>query len=49
MEVLATGQINKYIAAQGPMQHTCKDFWQVSLRSVPVTSLSLIACCTCSN
>lgn len=29
MEIYTTGQINKYIAAQGPMQHTCKDFWQM--------------------
>lgn len=29
LEVYTTGQINRYIAAQGPMQHTCKDFWQV--------------------
>ncbi len=30
LEIYTTGQINRYIAAQGPMQHTCKDFWQVS-------------------
>ena len=30
MEVHTTGQITKYIASQGPMQHTCKDLWQVS-------------------
>ncbi len=31
LEIYTTGQINHYIAAQGPMQHTCKDFWQVSI------------------
>ena len=29
IEIYTTGQINGYVAAQGPMQHTCKDFWQV--------------------
>ncbi|XP_064402254.1 tyrosine-protein phosphatase non-receptor type 4-like [Halichondria panicea] len=29
LEIYTTGQINHYIAAQGPMQHTCKDFWQM--------------------
>ena len=30
MEVYTTGQIIRYIASQGPMQHTTKDLWQVS-------------------
>jgi protein tyrosine phosphatase len=29
LEVETTGQIVSYIASQGPMQHTCKDFWQM--------------------
>lgn len=29
MELIKTQQVNRYIAAQGPMQHTCRDFWQV--------------------
>ena len=33
LEVETTGQIVSYIASQGPMQHTCKDFWQVNHQS----------------
>lgn len=29
MELVKTQQVNRYIAAQGPMQHTCRDYWQV--------------------
>ena len=29
MELVKTQEVNRYIAAQGPMQHTCRDFWQV--------------------
>lgn len=29
MELIKTQQVNRYIAAQGPMQHTCRDFWQM--------------------
>jgi len=30
MDVYSSGQIIRYIASQGPMQHTTKDMWQVS-------------------
>ena len=30
MEISNTGQVNRYIATQGPMQNTCIDFCQVS-------------------
>ena len=30
MELVKTHQVNRYIAAQGPMQHTSRDFWQVN-------------------
>ncbi|XP_065896646.1 tyrosine-protein phosphatase non-receptor type 4-like [Dysidea avara] len=29
MELVKTHQVNRYIAAQGPMQHTSRDFWQM--------------------
>jgi len=31
MELVKTHQVNRYIAAQGPMQHTSRDFWQVNV------------------
>ena len=36
MEVYGTGQITRYIASQGPMQHTTKDLWQVGVAVVVV-------------
>lgn len=29
MEIPAANLVNKYIAAQGPLPHTCAQFWQV--------------------
>ena len=29
MEIPAAHLVNKYIAAQGPLPHTCAQFWQV--------------------
>ena len=29
MEISSAGQVNRYIATQGPMQNTCIDFWQM--------------------
>ena len=40
LEVETTGQIVSYVASQGPMQHTCKDFWQVCLRICTLVRVS---------
>lgn len=29
MEIPANGIVNRYIAAQGPLPHTCVDFWHM--------------------
>lgn len=30
MEIPSSSIINQYIACQGPLPHTCKDFWQMT-------------------
>lgn len=30
MEIMGSGQTNRYIACQGPLPGTCPDFWQMT-------------------
>lgn len=36
MEIPARGLLNRYIAAQGPLEKTCGDFWQVMCKYIVI-------------
>lgn len=41
MEIPSSGIVNRYIAAQGPLPHTCADFWHMVWEQLVTTIVML--------